>query len=265
MLYQTACPSHSPFSHHSWPRPRDTLLGVGALLPTGEGNLPFSSREPWHQTWRSWLSSWLLHTWLQTAPVPAGGHGPKKASKTRSSAKSSDVEYKFKSGQTSCTIFIHQIVLLVTMKIGHRREIVIYWHEVFPHVITSLLGQKIHQTHIWISSQFRLWQKFMCVSLQHHTLCQTETYIYCIVDRLQPYSWRGRKKKKKRETGWDGLRQQRFWECSDLDAESKSESAKDFPHHLWNTWEKMWAQTLWSHAEVHRLLGASISLVCWKL
>lgn len=101
------------------------------------------------------------------------------------------------------------------------------------------------------------------ISLLHHPLCQTETYIYCTVDMLQPYSWR--EEKKQRETGWNGLRQQRFWERSDLDAESKSESAKDFPHHLWNTWEKKWAQTLWSHAEVHRLLGASISLVCWKL
>lgn len=43
--------------------------------------------------------------------------------------------------------------------------------------------------------------------------------------------WGGKK------TQGNGLRQQREWECSDLNAESKSEIAKDFPHRLWNTLE----------------------------
>lgn len=75
------------------------------------------------------------------------------------------------------------------------------------------------------------------------------------------YSSTRDEEKKHRQTGWNGLRQQRVWEHSDLDAESKSESAKHFPHLLWNTSEKKRAQTLWSHTEVHQLLQASISLL----
>lgn len=41
------------------------------------------------------------------------------------------------------------------------------------------------------------------ISLLHHPLCQTETYIYCTVDMLQPYSWREEKKNRGRRAEMD--------------------------------------------------------------
>lgn len=95
-------------------------------------------------------------------------------------------------------------------------------------------------------------------ALLHHTPCKTEMHIYCTVDILQPEM-----KKENTETGWNGLRQQRVWQRSDLDAESKSESAKDFPHHLWNSLERNWAQTLWSEG-TPTSPGKHFTAVSWK-
>jgi len=70
-----------PSYPHSWTRPQDTwtpLLGVGTLSPPGGSYPPVSSRAPWPQTWRCWLSSHPLHTRPQNAPVMAVGHGPRR-------------------------------------------------------------------------------------------------------------------------------------------------------------------------------------------
>ena len=63
------------------------LLHLGVLLipQLVGGNLSFSGRKSWPQTWRCWLSSHLLHCTLQTAPVPAGQ--TEEASRTTSESR----------------------------------------------------------------------------------------------------------------------------------------------------------------------------------
>ncbi len=74
--HQSICPSHAPFCPHLWTRPRDTWTplfeAVTHSQPRGSNPL-VSGREPWPQTWRCWLSSQPLDTWLHAAPVQAGG------------------------------------------------------------------------------------------------------------------------------------------------------------------------------------------------
>ncbi len=68
----------SHFEHFlsiSYSRCLSCSLGAVTHSQTGGSNPTFSGREPWPQTWRCRLSSELLHTWLQTAPVHAEGHG----------------------------------------------------------------------------------------------------------------------------------------------------------------------------------------------
>lgn len=76
------------------------------------------------------------------------------------------------------------------------------------------------------------------MSFLHHIACSTETYIFCTIDILQKW-----------KTGGNGLRQQHVCKHSDLNAQSKSESAEHFPYHLWNTSKNNWAQTLRSHTD----------------
>lgn len=111
MLHQSTNRSHLHLK--KTPRCLNSFTWSSNSIPTVLP--PFSGREPWH-TWRCWLSSRPLHTWLQTSERA-------EANRTTSSAKSRGATLRSPNrALSSSRLHLEILSMKITNRIGDKGQ-----------------------------------------------------------------------------------------------------------------------------------------------